>query len=250
MWYPLIYIWMHTCTCHRAANVPLLSNTNRLRRARWVVRMANWNWNRVCASRPRVQSAQGFPVSAQVIFSDEKRFLVYGDRPLRVWRRQGQRLQANFLRQRTQSRVGIMCWLALKSDGSSRLIRCPDKVDSLSYQRDILTPSLPFIRGSWFQQDNAPPHVSRSTLAWLARKRVKVLPGWPACSPDLNLVEHAWAAIARNLVNQRFTSADALWHGIQGAWAAVQRPFVRSLWRSMPRRLQAVRKARGGATPY
>ena len=159
-----------------------------------------------------------------MIFSDEKRFLVFGDKPLRCWRRQGQRLQGNFIRSRAQSKVGIMCWLALKQDGTSVLLRCPPTVDSSSYQTAILTPSLPFLRGCWFQQDNAPAHVSASTRAW------------------------AW--LARQLVGKTFSNADALWAGVQAAWATVPPSFVRSLYSSIPRRLAAVRKARGGATPY
>ena len=106
------------------------------------------------------------------------------------------------------------------------------------------------MRGCWFQQDNAPAHVSASTRAWLAHNRVKVLPGWPACSPDLNIVENAWAWLARQLVGKTFSNADALWAGVQAAWATVPPSFVRSLYSSIPRRLAAVRKARGGATPY
>jgi hypothetical protein len=172
--------------------------------------------------------------ASQVIFSDEKRFLVFGDKPLRCWRRQGQRLQGNFIRSRTQSKVGIMCWLALKQDGTSVLLRCPPTVGSSSYKTAILTPSLPFLRGCWFQQDNAPAHVSASTRAWLAHNRVKVLPGWPACSPDLNIVENAWAWLARQLVGKTFSNADALWAGVQAAWATVPPLFVRSLYSSIP----------------
>ena len=132
--------------------------------------MRNWRWDRMCTlsagkGNDKLDRVLGKPVVLQVIFSDEKRFLVFGDKPLRCWRRQGQRLQGNFIRSQSQNKVGIMCWLALKKDGTSRLIRWPATVDSASYQTAMLALSLPFMRGSWFQQDNAPPHVSASTRA-------------------------------------------------------------------------------------
>lgn len=164
---------------------------------------------------------------------------------------------ANFTRGSAPSKRGIMVWLALRSDGQSKLIRCPPTVDSVSYQTSILTPSLSFIKGGrasnshvWFQQDNASPHVSRSTTAWMAQKGVRVLPNWPPNSPDLNVVEHAWAWIARKLVGKTFPTDDALWDGVQDAWAEVPASFVAKLWESIPRRLEAVRKAKGNATRY
>lgn len=192
-----------------------------------------------------------FHVFFQVIFTDEKRFLIYGDSPVRVWRREGQRLQANFTKKMVQNKKGIMCWLGLKADGTSLLLRVSGTLDSEGYQANVLTPAMPFIRGSFIlQQDNATPHVSRSTVAWLARRRVPLLPDWPPCSPDLNVVENAWAYLAKQLIGQTFTSEDALWNAVSAAWAQVPHAFVRKLYASIPRRLQAVKKAKGGSTPY
>ncbi len=45
-----------------------------------------------------------------------------------------------------------------------------------------------------FQQDNAKPHNAAITTAWLRSRRVRVL-NWPACSPDLSLIENIWRII-------------------------------------------------------
>ena len=42
-----------------------------------------------------------------------------------------------------------------------------------------------------FMQDNAEPHSTHVTTAWLCSKRVRVL-DWPACSPDLSPIENVW----------------------------------------------------------
>jgi len=65
-----------------------------------------------------------------------------------------------------------MVWGAIKGDGSRMLIRCPIRLDSISYQavldeglRDILS------EASIFMQDRAPCHRSRSTARYLGRKK-------------------------------------------------------------------------------
>ncbi len=45
-----------------------------------------------------------------------------------------------------------------------------------------------------FQQDNAKPHTSAITTAWLRSRRVRVL-DWPACSPYLSPIENIWRII-------------------------------------------------------
>ena len=121
-----------------------------------------------------------------------------------------------------------------------------------------LRPNLSFIRPSAagragsvvFMQDGASCHTSRSTLQFLANRRMKLLDDWPAMSPDVNPVEHCWAWLAQQLSGQAFSSADALWEGLQREWAKVPPAFIPSLYGSMVRRLTAVQVAKGGATRY
>src|SRR5579859_6335415 len=53
-----------------------------------------------------------------------------------------------------------------------------------------------------FQQDNATPHVSKKTHAWLEglmREHRVLLMQWPPNSPDMNLIEHLWAYLKAEL---------------------------------------------------
>ena len=43
----------------------------------------------------------------------------------------------------------------------------------------------------FFQQDGASAHRAKVTKAWLKSKGIKIFPH-PACSPNLNPIEHLW----------------------------------------------------------
>lgn len=157
-----------------------------------------------------------------------------------------------------KNKTGVMMWLAITSDGRSRLVTCPDRVNSDSYQKSILTPNLNFIRqrnpslrdNVVFMQDGAPAHTSASTRAFLTKHRVNLLPEWPPQSPDLNPVEHCWGKIAKALVGRRFPNKLALETAIHEEWAKVPPSYIQTLYGSMVRRLTAVQLAKGGNTRY
>lgn len=194
-----------------------------------------------------------------MVFSDEKRFCVWNDGPVRVWRRREQRFEQGFTRGTVKNKKGVMAWLAIKSNGEAKLVRCDDRQDSASYQSRILTPNLAFIRGPRpslrnptvvFQHDGASCHTSHSTVHFLREQRVSVLTPWPAMSPDMNIVEHCWAYLAKQLVGMSFSTADSLWEAIESAWAARPAELIPHLYGSMARRLTAVVVAKGGSTRY
>ena len=197
---------------------------------------------------------------AQVRFSDEKRFSVYSDGPIRVWRKDGDRYREGYTRGTVKHKRSIMMWLCISRDHGCRLVRCDHRQDSRSYCSTVLRPNLSFIRrlgaGSneqpeiYFQQDGASCHTSRFTTRWLRSHRVKVFPEWPPMSPDLNPVESCWAWLAGQLLGKRFPDEAALEAAIVAAWESRPPNFVPSLYGSMVRRVVAVQVAKGGASRY
>ena len=189
---------------------------------------------------------------SQVRFSDEKRFLLYHDGPVRVWRRRGDRYKQDCTRGTVKNRKGLMAWLVIAADGRSRLVRCPDRMDSTGYQMTVLRPNTAFLTAhrAVFQQDGASCHTSKSTLRFLKNQKIEVLKEWPAMSPDLNLVEHCWAWLAKQVSGQSFGTTDDLWAALEREWARLPPTFIPALYGSMVRRLTAVQVAKGGATKY
>jgi hypothetical protein len=138
--------------CHayflRAAKVAFISAVDRKKRVNWVRKMKMFPfWNKVFVYFLGKCNAT-LVNPPQVAFSDEKRFLIWGDRPVRVWRREGERLHANYTRKLVRSRKGIMGWMAIKRNGQHKLLRCPETLNSGTYQRDILTPALSYLKGA------------------------------------------------------------------------------------------------------
>ena len=73
-------------------------------------------------------------------------------------------------------------------EGEVRVFR----LDSASYVRRCLQVLAPGLKQKIFQQDGARSHIAGSTLGYLKRKKIEVLPNWPAYSPDLSPIEYVW----------------------------------------------------------
>jgi len=83
------------------------------------------------------------------------------------------------------------------------------------------------------------------------RRGLTVLP-WPPNSPDLNIIEHCWNELKRRIYrrSRHPTTLGALVDAAKGEWVDVEQDFVETLYESMPRRMAAVIKAKGGNTKY
>ncbi len=100
-----------------------------------------------------------------------------------------------------------------------------------------------------FQQDLAPAHTAKGTKSWFNDHGVTVL-DWPANSPDLNLIENIWGIVKRKMRDTRPNNADDLKAAIKATWASIPPQQCHKLITSMPRRIEAVIKAKGAPTKY
>jgi len=221
---------------YRPCRVPLLSRNNVRARLDWAMRRCHWRrqWERV-------------------IWSDESRFLL---RPVdgrkRVWRLPGERLSSSAIVP-VQAHGGgsVHVWGAIWKGGRSDLIRLQGTVTSDSYcelLRDFFL-STAFPAHTVFQQDNAPAHRAWLTQLFLVSLGVQILP-WPACSADLNPIEHVWDILGRRVQQRGCQNLNQLFSALKEEWEAIPQEQLDNLISSLPRRVGAVISMRGGNTRY
>lgn len=74
---------------------------------------------------------------------------------------------------------------------------------------------------------------------------------WPGNSPDLNPIENCWFMIGRKITDKKPRSLRELQETIVHVWHhEMNLDYIRKLIDSMPARVEAVIKAKGGPTKY
>ncbi len=86
-------------------------------------------------------------------------------------------------------------------------------------------------------------------MAWFEEQNIKVLK-WPGNSPDLNPIEGVWGLMKKFVLNMKPTTVTELVTAVQDAWCNTTSEICNKLIESMPRRINAVIRAKGGWTKY
>uniref|UniRef100_A0A2Q4SN30 HTH luxR-type domain-containing protein n=1 Tax=Caenorhabditis japonica TaxID=281687 RepID=A0A2Q4SN30_CAEJA len=198
---------------------------------------------------------------SDVIWTDEKIFTI---EPLPNRQNQRQLLSKDHSmspkRRLAHNRLfpkSVMVWAGITATGKTPLVFIERnvKINSEVYQKIVLMDNLlpwvtqhfaggPFI----LQQDWAPSHGSRSTLAVLEAH----FPGfldknlWPASSPDLNPMDFSvWGMLEGKIAGKVFATVDDLKAALEVAWASIDDGYLRRTVNSVKKRLRACVKARG-----
>ncbi|KFM60306.1 Transposable element Tc1 transposase, partial [Stegodyphus mimosarum] len=211
------------------------TSAQRQARLQWCRAHSHWNvtdWNRI-------------------VFNDVSRFeLSLEDQRRRVWRRPGQRYDANLtVFRQTDRQPEVMVWGAISFHSRTHLVVIRCNLTAQRYVDDVLRPAvLPFMsryHGLTFQRDNVRPHTAHVSTACLSA--CQTLP-WPARSPDLSPIEHVWRIMGRTLQPAR--DVDDLTRQLDRIWHDIPQENIRNLYPSMPSRITACIRARGGQTRY
>ncbi len=220
----------------KRATKPLLNQRQRQKRLTWAVEKKNWTvaqWSKV-------------------LFSDESKFCIsFGNQGPRVWRKSGEAQNPCCLKSSVKFPQSVMIWAAMSSAGVGPLCFLKSTVNAAIYQESLehfMLPSADKLYGDAdfiFQQDLAPAHTAKGTKSWFNDHGVTVL-DWPANSPDLNL----WGIVKRKMRDTRSNNADELKATVKETWASIPPQQWHKLITSMPRRLEAVIKAKGAPTKY
>jgi hypothetical protein len=191
----------------------------------------------------------------RVIWSDKTRINRFSsDGRSWCWARDGEGLQPRHVKETVKHGGGsVMIWGCMTVHGPGLMRRITGTMNQHVYKL-ILEEKLLGTIGYYcmdadrviFQHDNDPKHKARSVQEWLNEQPFDVLE-WPPQSPDLNPIEHLWALLKRRL-NQYKTPPSGmleLWVRIEAEWEKISTDQCVRLIESMPRRIEAVLKAKG-----
>lgn len=198
---------------------------------------------------------------SKVLFSDETKINRMGsDGKQYVWRRVGEPLTDRTVKPTVKGGGGsIMIWGCMGVKGVGHGTKVTGTVNAELYKeilKDEMMRSPPWCLNDEdqedfvFQQDNAPCHKAKSVMEWFEEKGI-VLLDYPPQSPDLNPIENLWRILKIKIHNNYdINTLDQLWQVYEKEWEAIDPKICEKLIESMPRRLAAVIKARGGHTKY
>ncbi|KAK7107686.1 hypothetical protein V1264_015566 [Littorina saxatilis] len=226
----------------RPAVRPLLTQVHRRARLAWSRRHLRWtrrDW-------------------AQVLFSDESRFNLYhSDGRRKVWRREGERYEDDTVHERVAFCGGsVMVWGGFSLHQRTPLYHVVGNLTGQRYRDEILAPIvLPTLQqigpNAVFQDDNATPHRARLVNDYIQQTGV-VRMDFPACSPDMNPIEHVWDELDRQVRanHQPPRNLQQLLQMLQQEWQAIPQAFFTKLMNSMRSRCGELERKRGGHTHY
>lgn len=228
---------------YRPANGPKLESEHREARQRYAREHLNWtldDWSKV-------------------MFSDESKFMLYKhDGRLRVYRRPGERYKQACIEEKVAYGGGsILVWAGISSESRTELVLIENgTLNAERYVEEILNEHVgPFMssmgENTIFMHDNARPHTARIVNDYLQEVGINPME-WPARSPDINPIEHAWDELGRS-VRQRNTppiTLRELKNALIEEWENIPQHRLRNLVYSMPNRMASVLTAHGGNTKY
>lgn len=229
----------------RKQKKPFLSKKHRLERYRWALAHRSWtvdDWKRV-------------------IFSDETKINLWNSDGIQYClRKQDSQLQPFHVQETVKHGGGnLMFWGCMTSKGLGYGCQIYDGTMRSSDYIEILATTLKDTCDHYclgpndyiFQHDNDPKHTAKATQEYLSTKRINVLP-WPSQSPDLNPIEGVWHTLKARigLRERRPTSINELWEVVLEEWEQIPSDQILRAYESMPCRVEAVIRAKGGHTRY
>lgn len=223
---------------------PLLSAGHKKKRLAFALKYQHWtveDWKRV-------------------IWSDETKINRIGsDGQEYVWKKKGEGLISREVKGTVKFGGGsLMVWGCIGWNGVGVLNEVEGRMDAEQYVAILEEGLLQSMEESGipeddiiFQQDNDPKHTSKRAQKWFEEQDIKLL-DWPAQSPDLNPIEHTWNHLKRSLSGYESapTGVHQLWERVVVEWGKISVEECQKWIESMPRRVEAVIKAKGAHTKY
>jgi len=190
-----------------------------------------------------------------IIFTDESSFkLISTNGRIYVRRRQDEAFQEDTVQHSDHWSSSMLVWGAISPAGVGPLVRMEGTVDSDEYLNAFRHRLWRWYPGLYnqtqiFQDDNARPHTSQISNDWFENYGILRMQ-WPSKSPDCNIIEDVWNHLKYQLRGRIYQGEDELWEDLKEKWNQVPQDLIDRLYRSLPNRMRAVIRARGGITKY
>lgn len=146
-----------------------------------------------------------------------------------------------------------MIWGCFCAKGVGELVLVDGKMTETDYTQ-ILNSNLKksvqkvgLVGRYTFQQDNDPKHTSKVAKNFFEKSKIKLLKR-PSQSPDLNPIENLWSQLDAKIPCSKRTNKEVFFRELKKVWDDIDEDITSKFVQSMPRRLEAVIKAKGGAT--
>lgn len=196
---------------------------------------------------------------SNVLFTDESRFSVQPDnRRILIWREPGTRNNPAFVHESVRfGGGGVTLWAGISINGRTDLyIIRNGAVTAQRYRDEILRPIVVLYAaaiGDEFilMDDNARPHRAHLVDNFLFDEGILRM-DWPACSPDMNPIEHVWDMLGRRVATRSSPpeTIQQLESSLLQEWERIPQSLIDNLIDSMPRRCATLLSVRGNHTPY
>lgn len=182
-----------------------------------------------------------------VFFTDEATFQFYRvTQPM--WSRKG---RPNIAVKKFSPKINV--WGGISLRGFTSLATTNENINSENYigilQENLIATANNLYRRWRLVQDNATPHKSRMTTAWLTDNGIRTIL-WPAASPDLNPIENVWAIVKNDVEKHSPLTLDDWKQNIVQSWNNITPDTRRRLIFSVKRRFQMVLDNEGEIISY
>lgn len=187
----------------------------------------------------------------RIIFSDEKRFKLDGPDDFNFYYHDVRKEKMSQIR-RQMGGGGIMVWAGIGYNGKTDLISVQNECYRNLIQEQITKYAARIANEDFiFQQDNAAIHTAEIVKKYFLAKNIPVL-DWPACSPDLNIIENCWGKLVQAVYkeNRQFQNISDLKKCLREEWNNLSQDYIRKLYKSLSKRMLEVIENKGGSVHY
>ncbi|GFW27220.1 transposable element Tcb1 transposase [Trichonephila clavipes] len=207
-----------------------------------------------------LRSATGNTVSTQTVRNrlHMSHFSAHPDnRRIFIWRDRGSRNNPAFVHESVRfGGRGVLVYGGISIDGRTDPYIIRDgPLTARRYRDEILRPTVvPYAAaiGDDFilMDNNSRPHHANLVEDFLFEEGI-VRMEWPACSPDMNPIEHVWDALGRRVAGHQPPpqTLQELERALLEEWGRIPQLVINSLIDSMPHRCSTLLAVRGNHTP-